>query len=144
METQSFYLGVIIIYGVLLTILFIVGLIRINKFLKKQTSLENEISNIKLQIESGDKKNRRILEELSKDITIVERTIMQRIDKEIDQTNRHIEEEVLIIHQHEDELHKEIEEIKSYADSKINRIVMKGTFPTSKPKSKKYFNQDPL
>ena len=98
METQSFYLGVIIIYGILLTIFFIVGLIRINKFLKKQTSLEKEISNIKLQIESGDKKNRRILEELSKDITMVERTIMQRIDKEIDQTNRHIEEEVLIIH----------------------------------------------
>lgn len=136
METKSFFFGVLITYGVLITTLIGLGLFKIINLIKGQSKLENDISNLKFEIELRENVIRRILEEVSKDITMVERTIMQRIDKEIDQTKRQFENEVNVIHKHEDELHREIEEIKTYADAKIDKVVMKGTFPTSRPKKK--------
>ena len=133
MNSQSLVFGILITFGIVLTTFIVFCSFKIQKLSKKLINFEKDL-------ELKQKQTRRILEEISKDITMVERTIMQRIYK----TNKHIDEEVHQIHLHENELQKEIEQVKSYTETKLDKVVITGTFPTSKPKSKKYFNQDPL
>jgi hypothetical protein len=64
---------------------------------------------------------RRIIEDTNRDITMVERTIMQRIDKVDEEHNKH-----------EDAIHREIDQTKSYIDSRIDKVVVKGTIEGSK------------
>jgi len=150
METQSFVLGVLMTFLFLLTALIVLGLVKIGRLIKEQIENEKKITVMQAEIISKDQKIRRILEETSRDITIVERTIMARIDREIEQANRHIEDKVGEIHRHEEMIHREIDNIDkkhenveknitqeiqkaiSYTDSKIDRIVLNGSFSTSK------------
>lgn len=154
METQSFVLGMLMTYGVTLTTVVVIGLVKISRLVKQQKSLEDYISNIRLEMDSRERDVRRIMDETNREITLVERTIMQRIDKEIDLTNRHIHDEVVMIHRHEDEIEKTIHEIDkkhqmhedeiirtlegrisdaiSYTDSRIDKVVLSGTITGSK------------
>jgi len=150
METQSFVLGVLMTFLFLLTALIVLGLVKIGRLIKEQIENEKKITVMQAEIISKDQKIRRILEETSRDITIVERTIMARIDREIEQANRHIEDKVGEIHRHEEMIHREIDNIDkkhenveknitqeiqkaiSYTDSKIDRMVLNGSFSTSK------------
>ena len=149
METQSFVLGMLMTYGVTLTTVVVIGLVKISRLVKQQQSLGKNISDLQLEIQSRDRDFRRIMDETNREITLVERTIMQRIDKEIDMTNKHIHDEVVMIHRHEDEIEKTIHEIdkkhelhedeiirtlegkimnaKAYTDSRIDKVVLSGT-----------------
>ena len=93
METQSFVLGMLATYGVTMTAFVIIGMLKISRLVKQQKSLEDFISNTRLEMDSRENEIRRILTETNREITMVERTIMQRIDKEIDETHRHIHDE---------------------------------------------------
>jgi len=75
---------------------------------------------------------RRLITDTNRDLTIVERTIMQRIDKEIENTYRHIHDEVEEIHKHEEQIHREIDQVKSYTDSRIDKVVSSGTIKEPK------------
>jgi len=154
METQSFVLGVLTTYGLTMTAFVITGMVKISRLVKQQKSLEDFISNTRLEMDSRERDVRRIMDETNREITLVERTIMQRIDKEIDLTNRHIHDEVVMIHRHEDEIEKTIHEIDkkhqmhedeiirtlegrisdaiSYTDSRIDKVVLSGTITGSK------------
>jgi len=61
-----------------------------------------------------DESIRRIIEDTNRDINLVERTIMQRIDKD------------------EEEIHREINQTKSYIDSRIDKVVASGTLKNGK------------
>jgi len=126
MNSQSLVFGILITFGIVLITFIVFCSFEIQRLSKK-------LINFKKDLELKQKQTRRILEEISKDITMVERTLMQRIDK----TNKHIDEEVNQIHLHENELQKEIEQVKSYTETKSDKVVIRGTFPTSKPKNKK-------
>jgi len=136
METQSFVLGMLATYGVTMTAFVIIGMLKISRLVKQQKSLEDFISNTRLEMDSKENEIRRILTETEREITMVERTIMQRIDKEIDEAHRHIHDEVQVIHKHEDEIEKElnrkISDAFSYTDSRIDKVVLSGTLKSSK------------
>jgi uncharacterized membrane protein YhiD involved in acid resistance len=139
METQSFVLGVLATYGVTMTAFVIIGMVKISRLVKQQKSLEDYISNTRLEMDSRENEIRRIISETNREITMVERTIMQRIDKEIDEAHRHIHEEVQVIHKHEDEIEKElnrkISDAFSYTDSRIDKVVLSGSLKSVKKTS---------
>jgi uncharacterized membrane protein YhiD involved in acid resistance len=139
METQSFVLGVLATYGVTMTAFVIIGMVKISRLVKQQKSLEDYISNTRLEMDSRENEIRRIISETNREITMVERTIMQRIDKEIDEAHRHIDEEVQVIHKHEDEIEKElnrkISDAFSYTDSRIDKVVLSGSLKSVKKTS---------
>jgi hypothetical protein len=137
MEVTSFVLGMLAIVVLTMLIATVVGMVRITKLEKQINSLQQVISTIEVELsrEIQETWNRtsRLLEETCRDITMVERTIMQRIDQEMDGAHRHIDQEVQAIHQHEDQLHREIEQAKSYTDSRIDKlVVLTGTIKGSK------------
>jgi predicted nucleic acid-binding Zn-ribbon protein len=136
METQSFVLGVLATYGLTMTAFVIKGMVKISRLVKQQKSLEDYISNTRLEMDSRENEIRRILSETNREITMVEKTIMQRIDKEIDAAHRHIHEEVQVIHKHEDEIEKElnrkISDAFSYTDSRIDKVVLSGSLKSVK------------
>lgn len=139
METQSFVLGVLATYGLTMTAFVIKGMVKISRLVKQQKSLEDYISNTRLEMDSRENEIRRILSETNREITMVEKTIMQRIDKEIDAAHRHIHEEVQVIHKHEDEIEKElnrkISDAFSYTDSRIDKVVLSGSLKSVKKTS---------
>lgn len=139
METQSFVLGVLATYGLTMTAFVITGMVKISRLVKQQKSLEDFISNTRLEMDSRENEIRRIISETNREITMVERTIMQRIDKEIDEAHRHIHEEVQVIHKHEDEIEKElnrkISDAFSYTDSRIDKVVLSGSLKSVKKTS---------
>ena len=136
METQSFVLGVLATYGLTMTAFVITGMVKISRLVKQQKSLEDFISNTRLEMDSRENEIRRILTETNREITMVERTIMQRIDNEIENTHRHIHEEVQVIHKHEDEIEKElnrkISDAFSYTDSRIDKVILTGNIKSSR------------
>jgi uncharacterized membrane protein YhiD involved in acid resistance len=139
METQSFVLGVLATYGLTMTAFVITGMVKISRLVKQQKSLEDFISNTRLEMDSRENEIRRILSETNREITMVEKTIMQRIDKEIDEAHRHIHEEVQVIHKHEDDIEKElnrkISDAFSYTDSRIDKVVLSGSLKSVKKTS---------
>lgn len=136
METQSFVLGMLATYGVTMTAFVITGMVKISRLVKQQKSLEDYISNVRLEMDSKDKEIRRILTETNREITMVERTIMQRIDNVEEGTHRHINEEVQNIHKHENaieqELNRKISDAFSYTDSRIDKVVLSGSMKSNK------------
>jgi 23S rRNA maturation-related 3'-5' exoribonuclease YhaM len=139
METQSFVLGVLATYGVTMTAFVIIGMVKISRLVKQQKSLEDYISNTRLEMDSRENEIRRILTETNREITMVERTIMQRIDNEIENTHRQLQNEVQFIHKHEDEIEKElnrkISDAFSYTDSRIDKVVLSGSLKSVKKTS---------
>jgi 23S rRNA maturation-related 3'-5' exoribonuclease YhaM len=136
METQSFVLGVLATYGLTMTAFVIIGMVKISRLVKQQKSLEDFISNTRLEMDSRENEIRRILTETNREITMVERTIMQRIDNEIENTHRQLQNEVQFIHKHEDEIEKElnrkISDAFSYTDSRIDKVVLSGSLKSVK------------
>jgi 23S rRNA maturation-related 3'-5' exoribonuclease YhaM len=139
METQSFVLGVLATYGLTMTAFVIIGMVKISRLVKQQKSLEDYISNTRLEMDSRENEIRRILTETNREITMVERTIMQRIDNEIENTHRQLQNEVQFIHKHEDEIEKElnrkISDAFSYTDSRIDKVVLSGSLKSVKKTS---------
>ena len=139
METQSFVLGVLATYGLTMTAFVIIGMVKISRLVKQQKSLEDFISNTRLEMDSRENEIRRILTETNREITMVERTIMQRIDNEIENTHRQLQNEVQFIHKHEDEIEKElnrkISDAFSYTDSRIDKVVLSGSLKSAKKTS---------
>ena len=136
METQSFVLGMLATYGVTMTAFVITGMVKISRLVKQQKSLEDYISNVRLEMDSKDNEIRRILTETNREITMVERTIMQRIDNVEEGAHRHINEEVQNIHKHENaieqELNRKISDAFSYTDSRIDKVVLSGSMKSNK------------
>jgi uncharacterized membrane protein YhiD involved in acid resistance len=136
METQSFVLGVLATYGLTMTAFVITGMVKISRLVKQQKSLEDFISNTRLEMDSRENEIRRILTETNREITMVERTIMQRIDNEIENTHRQLQNEVQFIHKHEDEIEKElnrkISDAFSYTDSRIDKVILTGNIKSSR------------
>ena len=136
METQSFVLGMLVTYGVTMTAFVITGMVKISRLVKQQKSLEDYISNVRLEMDSKDNEIRRILTETNREITMVERTIMQRIDNVEEGAHRHINEEVQNIHKHENaieqELNRKISDAFSYTDSRIDKVVLSGSIKSTK------------
>lgn len=134
METQSFVLGILTTYGLLITSVVVVGLVKINNLMKKQQIIEKINSDFKLEVQANERNVFRILEDTNREITMVERTIMQRIDSETNHgasVEEDIRREIKTIdvkhHRYLDDYRKDVEKklelAISYTDSRFDKAV---------------------
>jgi biopolymer transport protein ExbB/TolQ len=136
MEITSFVLGMLTIVAVLIVTAIVVGMVKIvrlekqNELLKQlcaavESDLRHEITNVYDNMSREGEGIRRIIEDTNRDITLVERTIMNRIDQTRQEWDRAI-----------DETHKAMGELshsdRRYIDSRIDKVVVKGTIEGSK------------
>jgi predicted PurR-regulated permease PerM len=132
MEITSFVLGMLTIVAAIMITAIVVGMVKINQLKNKtenltqlcaaiESDLRHEITNVYDSMNREDEGIRRIIEDTNRDITLVERTIMQRIDKVDEEHNKH-----------EDDIHRQIDQTKSYIDSRIDKVIVKGTLDGSK------------
>jgi outer membrane murein-binding lipoprotein Lpp len=118
MEITSFVLGMLTIVAVIILTVIVVGMVKISKLEKKSHNLYELCSSIE-----GDL--RCLISETNRDITMVEKTIMNRIDQTRQEMDRAI-----------DETHRAMAEIshsdRSYIDSRIDKVVARGSLDGSK------------
>jgi len=118
MEITSFILGMLAIVAVALVTVIVVGMVKIIKLEKQNHHLYQLCASIE-----GDL--RHLISETNRDVTMVEKTIMNRIDQTRLEMDRAI-----------DEAHKVMGEMSSadrrYIDSRIDKVVVKGTLDSSK------------
>jgi len=129
METTYFVLGMLTIVAVIILTALVVGMVKINKLEKSNEQL-HELC----RVIDGDL--RHLILDTNREVTMVEKTIMQRIDKEIEDAHRHIQHEVEEIQKHEHELetvlHRDIDETRRYIDSRIDKVVATGSLTSAK------------
>ena len=140
MEITSFVLGMLSIVAVAIVAVIVVGMVKINQLTRKTESLTQLCaaieSDLRRELENTNREVWKQFENTGRDVTMVEKTIMQRIDKEIEDAHRHINHEVEEIQKHEHELetvlHRDIDETRRYIDSRIDKVVSSGTLESSK------------
>jgi uncharacterized damage-inducible protein DinB len=140
MEITSFVLGMLTIVAVLILVTIVVGLVKINQLAIKSNlltqlsaavegDLRRAIENVYNDMSRENEEIRRSIEDINRDITrditMVERTIMNRIDNEVEGIHKH-EQEV------ETTLHHDIDETRRYIDSRIDKVVSSGALESSK------------
>ena len=125
MEITSFVLGMLTIVAAGISASIVVGLVKINQLTRKTESLTQLCAaiegDLRREIENQNREVWKQFENCGRDVTMVEKTIMNQIES-IDREH----------HKHEEELHREIDETKRYIDSRIDKVVLKGTEPGSK------------
>ncbi len=125
MEITPFVLGMLTIVAVIMLTVIVVGLVKINFLTRKTESLQQLCaaieSDLRQELENTNREVWKQFEATGRDVTIVERTIMNQIES--------IDREHL---KHEQDLHREIDETKRYIDSRIDKVVSSGTLKSSK------------
>jgi biopolymer transport protein ExbB/TolQ len=120
-EITSYVLGMLTIAAVLLLVALVIGMVKINKLEKELLQIEKCFVDVDKCIDH----ERQHMEELFKvtqvNINAVEQNIMNQLHQ-VDETHRRME----------DEIHKEIDQTKSYIDSRVDRVVATGTLKSSK------------
>jgi uncharacterized protein YhaN len=140
MEITSFVLGMLTIVAVLILVAIVVGLVKINQLANKSNlltqlsaavegDLRRAIENVYNDMSRENEEIRRSIEDINRDITrditMVEQTIMNRIDHEVEGIHKH-EQEVETV------LHHDIDETRRYIDSRIDKVVSSGVLESSK------------
>jgi uncharacterized protein YhaN len=140
MEITSFVLGMLTIVAVLILVAIIVGLVKINQLSNKSNlltqlsaavegDLRRAIENVYNDVSRENEEIRRSIEDINRDITrditMVEQTIMNRIDHEVEGIHKY-EQEVETV------LHHDIGETRRYIDSRIDKVVSSGALESSK------------
>jgi hypothetical protein len=127
MEITSFVLGMLTIVAVILLTVIVVGIVKISKLEKEKNSLHQLIASVEGDLRKGidnihhimsheNESIRRIIEDTNRDIAMVEKTIMNQINKADEGYNkREVELHRL--------LHQEIEDLKSYTDSRVDKAL---------------------
>jgi len=125
MEITPFVLGMLTIVAVIMLTVIVVGLVKINFLTRKIESLQQLCaaieSDLRQELENTNREVWRQFEATGRDVTVVEKTIMNQIES--------IDREHL---KHEQDLHREIDETKRYIDSRIDKVVSSGTIKEPK------------
>ena len=136
METTYFVLGMLTIAATILLGAVVVGLLKINKLTNRMDkfdlTLMREMDSVYRQLDDRDQQVWRQLEDTGREVSIVEKNIADRIDREIESTHRHIQHEVQELQKHEESLHNDIYETRRYIDSRIDKVVLSGTLKEPK------------
>ena len=147
METLYFVLGLLTIISTALVVGIVLSVLKINKLNGQLTNLETvverDMSTIYRNMQSEHEDVWRHFEATGRDITMVERTIMERIDKELTEAHRRLDKEVdeiqssfHEIQRHELELeqaiHRDIDDTRKYIDSRIDKVVLAGVLKEPK------------
>jgi uncharacterized protein YsxB (DUF464 family) len=115
-EITSFVLGMLTVGVALMLITLVAGIVKINKLEKNKNHNEKQFEQVYDNMCRQDTELRQLLDSTNRDINMVEKTIMNQIEI-IDREH----------HKIEDEIHREINQVKSYTDSRIDKVVASGT-----------------
>ena len=129
MEITSFVLGMLTIVAVIILTVIVVGIVKITKLENKThniyqlcTSIEGdlrrEIDNVYNNMSRENEEIRRVISDTNRDITMVEKTIMNQIDITRQETGKAV--------------HTVRTDLNSYIDSRIDKVVAKGAIESSK------------
>jgi hypothetical protein len=118
MEITSFVLGMLTIVAVIIISVIVVGMVKISKLNSDLHTFKNnymrDLENLHRRMDESEQNIWREFEKCGKDVTIVERTIMNQIDK-LDES----------FHKREDDIYREILETKRYVDSRLDKLASK-------------------
>jgi hypothetical protein len=114
-EITSFVSGMLTVGVALMLITLVVGIVKINKLEKQNNNHEKQFEQVYDNMSRYDNEIRQLLDITNRDINMVEKTIMNQIEI-IDREH----------HKIEDEIHREINQVRSYTDSRIDKVVASG------------------
>ena len=114
-EITSFVLGMLTVGAALMLITLVAGIVKINKLEKQNSHNEKQFEQVYDNMSRYDNELRQLLDSTNRDINMVEKTIMNQIEI-IDREH----------HKIEDEIHREINQVRSYTDSRIDKVVASG------------------
>ena len=114
-EITSFVLGMLTVGAALMLITLVAGIVKINKLEKQNNDNEKRFEQVYDNMSRYDNELRQLLDSTNRDINMVEKTIMNQIEI-IDREH----------HKIEDEIHREIGQVRSYTDSRIDKVVASG------------------
>ena len=120
-EITSFVLGMLTVGAALMLITLVAGIVKINKLEKNKNHNEKQFEQVYDNMCRQDTELRQLLDSTNRDINMVEKTIMNQIEI-IDREH----------HKIEDEIHREINQVKSYTDSRIDKVVSSGVLKEPK------------
>ena len=115
-EITSYVLGMLTIAAILLLIALVLGVVKINKLEKQTITIKKMIDEVYQSIDHERRHTEQLLESTHRDINMVEQTLMNQV--------RHVDENH---HKIEDQIHREIDQTKSYIDSRIDKVVLQGS-----------------
>ena len=115
-EITSYVLGMLTIAAILLLIALVIGMVKINKLEKQTITIKKMIDEVYQSIDHERRHTEELLQSTHRDINMVEQTIMNQV--------RHVDENH---HKIEDQIHREIDQTKSYIDSRIDKVVLQGS-----------------
>ena len=115
-EITSYVLGMLTIAAALLLSALVLGMVEINKTKKQLLQFEKQIDEIHRMTSHEHEHFEQLLEATYRDINMVEKTVMNQIEK-VDRDHHSIE----------DNIHREIDQTKSYIDSRIDKVVLQGS-----------------
>ena len=114
-EITSFVLGMLTVGAALMLITLVAGIVKINKLEKQNNDNEKRFEQVYDNMSRYDNELRQLLDSTNRDINMVEKTIMNQIEI-IDREH----------HKIEDEIHRELGQVRSYTDSRIDKVVASG------------------
>ena len=114
-EITSFVSGMLTIGAALMLITLVVGIVKINKLEKQNSHNEKQFEQVYDNMSRYDNEIRLSLDNTHRDINTVEKTIMNQIHQ-VDQEH----------HKIKDEIHRELGQVRSYIDSRIDKVVASG------------------
>jgi len=115
-EITSYVLGMLTIAAILLLIALVLGMVKIIKLENQTITIKKMIDEVYQSIDHERRHTEELLQITHRDINMVEQTIMNQV--------RNVDE---FHHKIEDEIHREIDQTKSYIDSRIDRVVLQGS-----------------
>ena len=115
-EITSYVLGMLTIAAILLLIALVLGMVKINKLDKQTITIKKMIDDIYQSIDHERRHTEELLQSTHRDINMVEQTIMNQV-RNVDDFH----------HKVENEIHREIDQTKSYIDSRIDKVVLQGS-----------------
>ena len=115
-EITSYVLGVLTIVAILVLIALVLGMVKISKLEKQKITIKKMIDEVYQSIDHERRHTEQLLESTHRDINMVEQTIMNQV-RNVDDFH----------HKIENEIHKEIDQTKSYIDSRIDKVVLQGS-----------------
>jgi uncharacterized protein YoxC len=115
-EITSYVLGMLTIAAILLLIALVLGMVKINKLEKQTITIKKMIDEVYQSIDHERRHTEQLLESTHRDINMVEQTIMNQV-RNVDDFH----------HKIENEIHREIDQTKSYIDSRIDKVVLQGS-----------------
>jgi len=115
-EITSYVLGMLTIAAILLLIALVLGMVKISKLEKQTITIKKMIDEVYQSIDHERRHTEQLLQSTHRDINMVEQTLMNQV--------RHVDENH---HKIEDQIHREIDQTKSYIDSRIDKVVLQGS-----------------